>query len=354
MVCGGRIDAQAGESEIRSALASDAPWDADRASGSRYQSHRHFGKLEEGVLRSGHLAGEGRKLDARTDAGSLQLGAQPVGAVGEQASRVAGGSDGVGGSRVGEGAELVEVSAAAEGGSGSAEDYLLDRRIVDGDPESLHQGVAHLRGEGVPLLRSVQRELEPGAGSTQENGRLQVRLLCWRGGSRRQPLSELRSALKRGVHQGLRDQPLVDVEACALPEQLDQRHGCEWCAPGGDEDRLELLLRAHHDVEVVAERSRCRARAVAIEGHGGAGKGGESSLCRGDRFGTRRSSIGVEGDQQDRLAGQRREVFGGVGRLQSLDRLRQREDRGLRFAVYVPSPNISARSFRRSSFPSSL
>ena len=312
------------------------------------------GSWKKASSEADHPAGEGRKLDARTHAGSVQLGAQPVGAVGEQASRVAGGSDGVGGGRVGEGAELVEVSSAAEGGSAPRRITSVIEESQTDRPKPLHQGVAHLRGEGVPLLRSVQRELEAGTGSTQENGGLQARLVCWRRGSRRQPVSELRSALKRGVHQRLRDQPLVDVEAGALPEQLDQRHGCEWRAPGGDEDRLELLLGAHHDVEVVAERSRRRAGAVGIEGHGGAGKGGEASLCRGDGFGIRRSSIGVEGDEQDRLPGQCREVFGGVGRPQSLDRLRQREDHGLRFPVYVPSPNISARSFRRSSFPSSL
>jgi hypothetical protein len=260
----------------------------------------------------------------------------------------------VGGGGVGEGAELVEIASGAEGRSSSAEDHLGDRRVAGDGPESLHQGVAHLRGECVPLLRPVQRELEPGAGSAHQHGGLRARLLPRRGGSPREPVRELGPALERRVHQRLRDQPLLDVEPGALPEQLHQRHRGERRPAGGVEDRCELLPRAHHEVEAIADRVGRRSGGVADEGHRGARKRAEAHLHLGDDFAVERASVGVEGHDQDRVTGQRREVFGGVGRLKSLDGLPEREDSALRSPVYVSSPSRSARSFRRSSFPSSL
>jgi hypothetical protein len=113
----------------------------------------------------------------------------------------------------------------------------------------------------------------------------------------------------------------VDVEVGAVPEQLDQRHRRERCAPGGLSERFELGQGAHHHVEVIPEGDGCRAGSVGSQGYGGTGKGGQPRPRGGKRFGIRRSTVGVESDDQDRLPGQRREVLGGVGRLQSLDRL---------------------------------
>ena len=64
--------------------------------------------------------------------------------------------------------------------------------------------------------------------------------------------------------------------------------------------------------------------------------------------------VGVEIDDQDRIARQAREGLEGVRRSQALERLPEGEDSAMRPAPYDPSPTRSARTFRRSSFPVSL
>jgi hypothetical protein len=104
----------AGEHQPGGAPAADPADHAHRAARTRYQAHPDFRQREEGVRRGHHPARVGRELGARADTGAVRddrdLGRDPI----DDPPRGAGEPDQAGRDEILRGAELVQVTTAAE------------------------------------------------------------------------------------------------------------------------------------------------------------------------------------------------------------------------------------------------
>ena len=121
--------------------------------------------------------------------------------------------------RVGERAELGEVTAAGERRSGATQ-LDPDGLVGDGNRQRVDERGAQRFVDGVVAVRTVQRDDEPVAVALDQHGSI-----VGGGGPRRwsglQPPAEVRTGLERRVHGRLGGQP----EGGVAVRRLSQQHG---------------------------------------------------------------------------------------------------------------------------------
>ena len=203
----GGVDRPTGQSEPRRSLSPDAAGDADRPPLARHQAHGHFGEAERRARIGDDPVTERGQLGTGTDAIAVDARRHPVGDGGQRAGGQPFEADGVGGSGVGEGAELAEVAPAAERGAGAPQ-RGRQRRVGVDQSEGFDERVPQGDVDGVVGLGPVERDGQVVAVPLQQDR------LRRRGGRGRSPLvqppCELGSGLELGVGQGFANQPVFD------------------------------------------------------------------------------------------------------------------------------------------------
>ena len=169
-------------------------------------------------------------------------------------------ADEVGGGGVGEGAELVEVAAGAEGrplASDGDEEPLVGLR----DRQGLEQPVAHLHAEGVAHVRPSQLDVELVAVALDGDrwSRWSGPIVHRRGLA---PLGELRAGLQRRVDGRFRDQARAHRPVTGAEEQCE-RPGRQRRRGTGVGDGGEIHVVAHHEVDQLEDLRRRRVPAGA-------------------------------------------------------------------------------------------
>ncbi len=205
---------------------------------------------------------EGRELDARADAGAVDLAADAAREPGDQEGRAARRAHRVRRRRIGERAELVEIAAAAERLALAAQHDLLDRGIRERDDQALGQRIAQGAGEGVVAGRAIEPDLEARAVALEQAGGARIpRRPAGLAGARGEPVPELAAGLQRRVDEGLGDEALLDRprrrEAAQELGERDRRDGLLL-----ESDPESVELRAGFEMDVAGGGQRREGRRV--------------------------------------------------------------------------------------------
>jgi len=178
-----------------------------------------LGEGEEGVRRGDDPSGVRRHLRSRADAGALRgngdLGRDAV----DHPPGRPGQPDQVGRDQVAGSAELVQVSAAAEGLARPAQFDGLDGLVGLGDEQDVEQRLPQVRAERVTPGGVVEHDREPPAVPARQH-RLRRRLAVARCAALAEPARELRSAEQQRVYGGLGCQAAGGIQSGRLPQQL--------------------------------------------------------------------------------------------------------------------------------------
>ena len=125
--------------------------------------------------RGDDVAGERRHLDPGAHARPVEVHVQPVGESVGEPRRAAGEAGHVRRRRIGERAELAEITAAAERRAVAGQPHGGDRVVDDGERQRLGQPVAQRHRDGVVAARPVEHDAQLAAHPIGEHRRLVVR-----------------------------------------------------------------------------------------------------------------------------------------------------------------------------------
>jgi hypothetical protein len=234
----------------------------------------------------------------------------------------------VGRGGVGRGAELPEITAAAERRPLPREQHLLDRRVGDGDLEGLGERIAHRGREGVAPLRPIEREPQTATLALHPHRRAALLRTRLRRRPLREPRSKFGSALQRRVGERLGHEAVDDREPLAPAQQLHEHQRRDRSPVDAFEHVRELLDAIDAHVGAIGELGGRGRQGRAPDGDRGARQLGEPRL-RKRELRRRQLLAGVEIEDQDARSGERREASAGIGEAEPARRLRDRH--GLRF-----------------------
>ena len=155
-----RVEGDAGEREVRGAVATDAPGDARGAARAGDETHADLGQADRRVGIRDDVARERGDLDARAYAAPVQVRGHLARVVVQAAPDAALDAEEVRGTRVGRDPELREVAATAQRRTVASEMHVTDRRVDRDEIERIAQRIAHRGVERVVHLGSVQEDVE--------------------------------------------------------------------------------------------------------------------------------------------------------------------------------------------------
>ena len=161
---------------------------------------------------------ERRELDPRTETGAVEVDDDTVGEVGKHPPDAGREPDQVGGGRIGERPELVEITAAAVVGTVPTEVHRRDLGVGDGDRQRVEESVTERRIERVANSRAVEHDLQLVADAHDPHD-LSRGLVAPARRPRFAPPCELRTGLQRRVAGGLDQQPLLERTALGTTQQ---------------------------------------------------------------------------------------------------------------------------------------